>query len=85
MDYIKHTIKIESIQNNIFNGDTENISTDIMEVLQDILQGGLFTESGEIERFNIVLQKLLSAMKKNDQLLTADILEYELIPLIRKN
>ncbi len=73
---------IESTQNKIFAYQFKEAGQEVLSGVELFagVAGGL--PKGRIEEFNSLIAGLLSALQKNDYLLLADILEYNIKPFL---
>ena len=75
--------KILQIQQSIFANEYENLTSQVSQLIENILQQGDVFSVIQIQQLNAVFLELLGAIEKSDYLLVADILEYKLYKLLR--
>jgi hypothetical protein len=76
--------KIENVQASIFDYELANVSNNVVNIFTQIVESGVVSPSDapELSRLNQLMSACLSAMQASDYLLLADLLEFELKPLI---
>lgn len=75
--------KILQIQQSIFANECENLTNQVSQLIEDILQKGDIFSVIQIQQLNTVFLEVLKALEQSDYLLVADILEYELYTLLK--
>lgn len=74
--------KILQIQQSIFANEYEKLTSQVSQLIEDILQKGDVFSVIQIQQLNTVFLELLAALEQSDYLLVADILEYKLYTLL---
>ena len=76
--------KIDSIEEAIFNYEIADTANDLVGVFTEIVETGVIGagDSSALSRFNALMGKCLAAMQNRDYLLLADLMEYQLKPMI---
>ena len=75
--------KILQIQQSIFANEYENLTSQVSQLIENILQQGDVFSVIQFQQLNAVFLELLTALEQADYLLVADILEYKLYALLK--
>ena len=75
--------KILQIQQSIFANEYENLTSQVSQLIENILQQGDVFSVIQIQQLNTILLEILNSIEQEDYLLTADILEYKLYEFIK--
>jgi len=77
--------KIRQLQKNIFNYNIEAVPAHLSELMTTIIEIPAFNlnDVDMVQRFNHIMQAGLEAFQKQDYLLLADILEFELAKFLK--
>lgn len=75
--------KILQAQQSIFANEYEKLTSQVSQLIEDILQQGDVFSVIQIQQLNAVFLELLTALEQTDYLLVADILEYKLYELLK--
>lgn len=75
--------KILQAQQSIFANEYEKLTSQVSQLIEDILQQGDVFSVIQIQQLNAVFLELLTALEQADYLLVADILEYKLYALLK--
>ena len=76
--------KVSFVQTNIFNFEIQNVPNDIVSIFTAIIERKIIPSDNAalMNQLNQLMQQCLGAMQTSDYLLLADLLEYELKPLV---
>ena len=76
--------KLTNVQASIFDYEIKNVSNNLVNIFSEIIDNKLIDQNnqGKMNLLNNLMNHCLVAMQKKDYLLLADILEYELKPLV---
>ena len=76
--------KLTNIQASIFDYETEDVSANLVNIFSEIVNDKLIDQNNpdKMSFLNNLMNHCLAAMQKKDYLLIADLLEYELKPLV---
>ena len=76
--------KIENIQADIFDYEVQNISNNVVSIFTEVIEKKHVDPSNAqaMSALNQLMKQCLLAMQNKDYLLLADIMEYELKPMI---
>ncbi|MGS0763309.1 hypothetical protein [Syntrophomonas curvata] len=76
--------KIRQLQKDIFDYNIAVVPAKLSELLTTIIETPAFdlNDVSRVQRFNQIMQASLQALQKQDYLLVADIMEYELEQLL---
>ena len=76
--------KVSSVQIDIFNYKIQNVPNDIVSIFTEIIEGGIISPDNVslMNQLNLLMNHCLMAMQQKDYLRLADLLEYELKPLV---
>lgn len=72
--------KIRQLQKDIFDYEIETVPVQLSNLVTTIIETPAFdlSDVNRVQRFNQIMQASLGALQKQDYLLLADIMEYEL-------
>ena len=76
--------KLSNIQASIFDYEIKNVSTNLVNIFSEIIDNKLIDQNsqGKMNHLNNLMNHCLVAIQKKDYLLIADLLEFELKPLV---
>jgi len=76
--------KIERIESSVFDYDIANVTNEVVGLFSDIIETRSIDtgNQGVVLNLNAIMGKCLAALQNKDYLLLADILEYELKPML---
>ena len=76
--------KLSNVQASIFDYEIKNVSSNLVNVFSEIIDNKLIDQNNpaKMNFLNSLMNHCLVAMQKKDYLLIADLLEYELKPLV---
>ena len=81
------TEKMENVQASIFDYEIKDLSNNIVNIFTEVIERKLISSSDveKLNYLNALMSHCLRAMQSADYLRLADLLEYELKPLVGGN
>jgi hypothetical protein len=76
----------ESIQDNIFAYKVRELPAQVTGLFENIVSGGALSRlaADDIQRFNQLFRACLESLQNKDYLHLADLLQYEIIPMLTR-
>ena len=80
------TEKIENVQKAVFDYETATVANNTVSVFSEIIEANRIDtrNANTVKRLNDLMGACLGALQNRDYLLLADLLEYELKPMVRR-
>jgi len=81
------TEKMENVQSSIFDYEIKDLSNNIVNIFTEVIESKLISSSDveKLNYLNALMNHCLNSMQNADYLRLADLLEYELKPLVGGN